>query len=209
LQNIENPELAEEMSIFSCCCPEIPSSPEPEDFLSERNPAEIGKKTKTGEKQDAETTNDILTIRNSDGMVAPSADAGVKSRVCLLFSMFLALATLLLNGRVDYKQDIVVGSQPSRAYEFADENDHMEIPLEKLNITDEKRQRIELVYRSDMLRDRRIIQLATETGMRITHHLIYRYYASADWGPSFYGKRYSFKDYIFQSVYLLVVQCLL
>lgn len=179
------------MSLFSCCYPKAPSLPEPEDLLSENNPRDTSEQVKYDDKRGGKYAYGILTERNSDRMVAPSANVWLKSRVCLLLSMFIALVAFFVYVQNDYIQDIVVASQPSRTYEFTDENDHMEVPLEKLNITDDKRQLIELVYRSEKLQEHNIVQLAAETGVQITPHLVYRYYMSGEWTPAFYGKRYS------------------
>lgn len=69
-------------------------------------------------------------------------------------------------------------------------NDHLEMDVMTLGLTPHQLDQIEKVYNSKRLKNNETLAAtATRVGVKLSRHLIYRYFAAVDWSPTYHGKR--------------------
>ena len=69
-------------------------------------------------------------------------------------------------------------------------NDHIYLPIEKLLLNEYQLSLIKESLASKKLQNKDMLVAASASGVRITPHLLFRYYQSSEWAPTFYGKRW-------------------
>jgi hypothetical protein len=170
------------MNLFSCC---IPSELEDDSQTSGRHPAESRPPPKLG--IDSKYENE--PIKKSNDLSASNLVSRIPSTRISLPVFLLPIASALLIWIAIHGFRVMNFSGASTYVEFNEENDHVEVPLENLKLTDDQRLLIENIYSSKRLHDKAVVDIAAETGMKISPHLVYRYLQSSEWVPTFYGKR--------------------
>jgi hypothetical protein len=170
------------MNLFSCCLPS-----EPEDLSREYAKCQVSVERRPQPEVEiivAHTDKEDATRSSGSNLLHPSSSTGISLPLFLL-----SIASALLICISVYGFNIMYFSDAPKYLEIADENDHLEIPLENLKITEDQRHLIERIYSSKQLHEKDVVAMAADTGMKISPHMIYRYLESSEWAPTFYGKR--------------------
>ena len=68
------------------------------------------------------------------------------------------------------------------------QSDHLERDITTLGLDDTKLSQIHSIFTNPLLQNDTLLQIANNTGMSVTPHLIYRYLESVEWSDKYHGK---------------------
>jgi hypothetical protein len=72
---------------------------------------------------------------------------------------------------------------------FCQVNDHLEVDIDRLGLTEFQKSQIDTVLKSPILQNQNIRDYSKSTNYEITPHLVYRYFAAVDWTPTYHNTK--------------------
>ena len=85
-------------------------------------------------------------------------------------------------------QDLVEDAVDSSASKLWLQSDHLERDISAIGLEESKLQKVQQIFSHPLLQDAMLLKKATDTGMSISPHLVFRYLESVEWSDKYHGK---------------------